>query len=313
MIIRKVFSGAEEKLSVFLTIGFFDGVHRGHQKIISEIVEKAKLNNLRSCVATFDLHPTEFFSGKIMRFLTSWEEKKEIFRLLGVNWVQVFTFDSQFANLSPQEFLQKLNEIFDIRQIVVGEEFNFGLNREGNINFLYQKQAEFGYQLRTIPSLRLDGEKIGSSLLRKWLEEGKVNKVVQGLGRFSTIIGKVIAERGKGQGIGCPTVSLQTDSHKLLPGGGVYVGYLEEFGGRHKVVINIGEKPTFEDFTLGVEVHIIDFRGDLYGKTLKVNLVEKIRDTHPFLSPVHFSRQLKKDKERAKRILTDYTFLFENC
>lgn len=106
---------------------------------------------------------------------------------------------------------------------------------------------------------------------------------------------------------------MQTDSHKLLPGGGVYVGYLEEFGGKYKAVINIGGKPTFEDFTLGVEVHIIDFRGDLYDKTLKVNLVEKIRDNHPFLSSVHFSRQLKKDKERAKKILKDYTFLFENC
>ncbi len=313
MMIRKVFSKTKEKLSVFLTIGFFDGVHRGHQKIINEIVEKAKLNNIQSCVITFNPHPLEFFSGKRMKFLTSWEEKKEIFCLLGINLTQVFTFDSQFANLSPQEFLQKLNEIFDIRQIVVGEEFNFGLKREGNINFLYQKQAEFGYQLKTAPSLKLDGEKIGSSLLRKWLGEGKVDKVAQGLGRFSTIIGKAIAGREKGQEISCSTVSLQTDSHKLLPGGGVYVGYIEEFGVKYKAVINVGGKSAFEDFTLDVQVHIMGFKGDLCGKTLKVNLVEKIRDIHPFLAPVQFSRQFKKDKERAERILKDYTFLFGNC
>ena len=312
MIIRKDFSNSGEKLSVFLTIGFFDGVHRGHKKIIKEVVERAKLNNLQSCIVSFDRHPNQFFSGRAMKFLTSWEEKKEIFQSFGVDLIQIFTFNSRFASLSPEEFLQKLSEIFYIHEILVGEGFNFGSRKEGNVNFLYKKQSKFGYRLRVIPYVKFNREKISSSLLRGWIEEGKIQKVAQGLGRYPTVIGKVIPGRGKGREIGYPTANLEPHPEKLLPPSGVYAGYVELEGKNHKALINIGARPTFGDFTPGVEVHIINFNNQLYEKMLKVDLVEKIRDILFFPSPAHLSRQLERDKEKAEEILSSYSLL-ESC
>ena len=308
MIIREDFSGSEERFSTFLTIGFFDGVHLGHQKVIEGIVERARGENLQSCVITFNHHPSELFSGNTLMFLTSWQEKKEILQKLGVDSVQVFTFNSQFASLSPTNFLQKLTGIFDIREILVGEDFVFGFKRKGNINFLRQHEAQFGYRVQAITPVRLDGERISSSLLREWLKRGQIKKVTQGLGHPPTIIGTVIAGRKKGREIGCPTANLQPHPQKLLPCSGVYVGYVRLGAKMYKAVINVGGRPTFGDFTPGVEVHVMDFSGELYGKGLRIDLVQKIRNTCTFVSASHLSQQLQKDKERAEKILNHYYF-----
>ena len=306
MIIREDFSGAEERLDAFLTIGFFDGVHLGHQKIIGEVVKKANLSNVQSCVITFDRHPSELFSGRKVKLLTSREEKEEIFRSLGVGVVQVFTFNPRFARLSPEEFLERLSSIFNIQKILVGEEFAFGFKREGNVNFLYQNQVKFGYKLEAIPPLRLNGEKISSSMLREWLKKGEIRKVKQGLGRSPTVVGEVITGKRKGREIGYPTANLKPHPQKLLPGSGVYAGYVKLEGKIYKALINIGGRPTFGDFAPGIEVHIINFSGELYGKVLKIDLVERIRDTRLFLSPFHLSQQIREDRERAEKILEDY-------
>lgn len=309
MRIRRDFSISEQTMEVSLTIGFFDGVHLGHRRIIEEVIRKANLEDVQSCVVTFDRHPTEFFSGRRMKLLTSWEEKEEIIRMLGMDLIHIFTFNSRFASLSPKEFLQKLNEIFNINEIMVGEEFTFGKRGEGNVNFLYQKRSQFGYRLKAIPCAKLNGKKISSSLLRKWLKEGEIEKVARGLGRYPTITGRVITGRGKGREIGCPTANLQPDPQKLLPPSGVYAGYAQVKEKMYKALVNVGGRPTFGDFTPGIEVHLIDFEDRLYHEMLRIDMVERIRDIHFFLSPVHLSRQLEKDKEKAKKILKDYTFL----
>jgi len=301
MIIRKDFNG--EPLDVFLTIGFFDGIHLGHRRIIGEVVKKARSSGVRSCVVTFDHHPSELFSGKPVKLLTSWEEKREILSSLGVEIVQVFTFDYSFSTLHPHQFLQKLSNIFNVREILVGEEFTFGYKREGNVEFLSKNQHKFGYRLKIIPSVKLNGEKISSSLLRKWLSEGKIKMVIQGMGRFPTVVGKVIAGRGNGKKIGYPTANLQPHPQKLLPCSGVYAGFTKIEGRIYKTLVNIGGRPTFGDFTPGVEAHIIDFTGELYGRTLSVELIRRIRDIQVFPSSVALSNQLKKDKDVAERIL----------
>lgn len=301
MIIRRDFSG--EKLNVFLTIGFFDGVHLGHRRVIDEVVKKAKSEGAKSCVITFDRHPSELFSGRAVKLLTCWEEKIKIFSSLGVDVVQIFTFTHLFSALRPYQFLQKLTAIFNIREILVGEEFTFGYKREGNVDFLSQNQFRFGYRLKAIPPVKLDGEKISSSLLRKWLKEGKIDKVIKGMGRFPTIVGKVTSGRGDGRKIGYPTANLESHPQKLLPCSGVYAGTVEIRGRVYKTLVNIGERPTFGDFTPGVEAHIIDFSGELYGRLLSIDLIERIRDIQVFPSSFDLSNQLKKDKEKAEKIL----------
>lgn len=303
MRIRKDFSG--EKVIVCLTIGFFDGVHLGHQKIIKKVVKKAKIKGLQSCVITFDSHPSELFSGRKVKFLTCWEEKKQIFHSLGVDIVQVFTFTPQLSSLTPYEFLKKLNTILDIREILVGEEFTFGRGREGDVKFLKQKQNEFGYTLEAIPPVKINGEKIGSSFLRELLQEGEVEKVARAMGRPPTILGKVIPGKRRGRQIGYPTANLKSHPEKLLPKAGVYAGTVNLEGKVYKALVNVGTKPTFGDFVPGVEVHLMDFKNKIYGKNLKIWVVKKIRDIQLFPSVMDLSRQLREDRQRAERILKD--------
>jgi len=306
MIVVRDFTTFYKKEEVFLTIGFFDGIHIGHQKIIGEVVKRAKTKNAKSCVVTFDKHPSELFSGEKVKFLTCWEEKKEILNSLGVDIVQLFTFDAEFSRLSPGSFLEKISCLFRIKEIIVGEEFTFGFRREGNVDFLRKNQKKFGYRLEAIPPVKLDGKKVGSSLLREFLREGKIKEVIRGLGRPPTVIGRVIKGKGRGKKIGFPTANLEPPPEKLLPESGVYAGYVEFDGERCKALLNIGAKPTFGDFEPSVEVHIMDFNGELYGKIIKVHLLERIRKILDFSSPFCLSLQIKKDKEKAEKILEEY-------
>jgi riboflavin kinase/FMN adenylyltransferase len=301
MIIRKNFQG--ERLQVFLTIGFFDGIHLGHQKIIREIVKRARNNSLKSCIVTFDRHPSELFSSRKVKLLTSWEEKREIFLSAGIDVVQVFTFDWQFATLSPPEFLEKLTKLFAVKEILVGEEFTFGFKREGNVALLRRMQSQFGYELKTVPWLKLNEKKISSSLLREWLEKGEIEKVTRGIGRPPTILGRVVPGKGRGRKIGYPTANLEPHPQKLLPCSGVYAGRVELEEKVYKALVNVGSRPTFGDLVPGVEVHIIDFTDELYGKNLRINLIKKIRDVQAFPSPLHLVKRLKKDRERVEKIL----------
>lgn len=306
MIVRKDFCG--EKIPVSLTIGFFDGIHLGHQEIIHQIVEKAKIEGLQSCVVTFDRHPSELFSSSKVKLLTCWEEKKRILSSLGIDVVQLFTFNLKFAHLSPLEFLRKLSQIFTIKELLVGKEFTFGFQKKGNVNFLLQNQSKFGYRLRTVSPLTINGEKISSSLLRDWLSQGNIEKVIEAMGRPPTILGKVVPGKGRGRKIGYPTANLEPHPQKLLPPNGVYAGCVELKGEVYKALVNVGNKPTFGDLVWGVEVHIMDFSEELYGEILRVNLIKKIRDIQVFPTPSCLMERLKKDKEKAERILEETYF-----
>jgi len=310
MIIRRDFSG--DRIAVSLTIGFFDGVHLGHQKVINKAVERAKAEGIKSCVVTFDRHPSELFFRKKVKFLTCWEEKKEILHNLGVDIIQVFTFNPKLSSLSPSQFLSKLNKIFDIRGIFIGEEFTFGYRREGNVEFLRQKQKDFGYTLEAVPSLKIDGKKISSSFLRELLQKGEIEKVIRAMGRPPTLLGEVVPGEKRGRELGYPTANLKPHPEKLLPQEGVYAGTVFLEKKVYKALINVGAKPTFGDFVPGVEVHLLGFTGKLYGETLKINLIKRIRDIKVFPSPSHLSKQLEKDKEKAEKILSniqDSTFI----
>jgi len=310
MIIRKNFQG--EKVPCILTIGFFDGVHLGHQRIIRKVVEKARSSNIYSCVVTFDRHPSELFSSYKVKLLTCWEEKKEIFGSLGIDVIQVFTFDHDFASLSPDKFLEKLNEHFFIKEILVGNDFTFGHKRKGNVTFLKKIRSKFDFELEVVAPVKMENQKISSSVLRAWLENGKVEKVTAGMGRPPTIWGKVIPGKGRGRQIGFPTANLLPHSDKLLPPSGVYAGSCEVKNKIYEATVNVGSKPTFDDFSPGIEVYIIGFEGELYGETLKVSLVKKIRDIQAFPSPSHLARRLEQDRQETEQILKGFTLLKES-
>jgi len=301
MEIRKGFSPGKER--VVLTIGFFDGVHLGHQKIISDLVKEAKLRGIKSCVATLDRHPSKLFSHRPIPLLTSQDEKEEIMYQLGIDLVQIFPFTLEFASLSPYQFLRKLKQSLNFEQIIVGEDFVFGQGRKGNVNFLHQVENDFGYELVVIPSLKLKGEKISSSLLRQWLRKGEIEKVTRWMGRYPTILGEVIGGNRRGRSLGYPTANLRPHPQKLLPSPGVYAGKVKLMGKTYRTVINVGGRPTFKDFSLGIEAHIFDFSKEIYGQSVRIELVSKIRDIQTFSSSLELISRLEKDKEEAERIV----------
>jgi riboflavin kinase/FMN adenylyltransferase len=303
MIIREGFSVPEPTQRAWVTIGFFDGIHVGHQAIMHHISRAARQNNGKSCVVTFDRHPAELLAGRSMKLLTSWEEKVHILRELGIDMVRVLPFDSHLALLSPDVFLERLCSILRVKEIAVGSGFVFGEAQKGNVRFLENRSKKFSYRLTVVPHVLCGVDKISSSLLREWLRAGQVRRVTDALGHYPTVIGMVVRGRGVGHDIGYPTVNLRPNPVKILPGAGVYAGFLDVGSTHYAAMINVGTRPTFSDNTRSVEAHILDFNGDLYGETLQVNVIERLRDVKRFAGPQDLSLQLRLDSQATRSLV----------
>lgn len=302
-ILYKFPSKKRKREKIILTIGFYDGVHQGHQKIIEKLTKDAKLIRGKSSLVTFGPSPSQFFSHHPLPLLTTLEEKKEILKKMGIDLIIFLPFTRRLASLSPYSFIKKISQGFQIRKIIVGEDFVFGNKRQGDIFWFKKKENEFGYKLEVVPLLKIKGEKISSSLIRMWLREGKIREVSEWLTRPPTIIGKVVKGKKRGYLLGYPTANLKLHPVKLLPAPGVYAGQVLLGKKVYKGVINIGDKPTFEDKSFGVEVHIINFQKSIYGKNLKIKLIEKIREVKKFPSFSHLARRIEKDKTKAEKLL----------
>ncbi|MEA3485701.1 MAG: bifunctional riboflavin kinase/FAD synthetase, partial [Candidatus Aerophobetes bacterium] len=284
----------EEYKHVILTIGFYDGVHLGHQKIIKNLVQQATTRGKRSCVITFTPHPSEFFSRKSLPLLTTREEKREILNQLGVDLVINFSFISEFASQSPSSFMRKLKENLEMEEIIIGEDFVFGKDRKGDVNWLKEREEKFGYKLKVIPLLRVEGKKLSSSLIRNWLKKGYIRKVIHWLGRPPTISGRVIKGKRRGKLLGYPTANLEPHSCKLLPCAGVYAGRIILRRGIFKGIINVGGSPTFGENSVGVEAHILKFKEDIYEERVKIELMDKIREIRKFSSSFSLVKRLEE-------------------
>ncbi len=303
MEVRRGFSKKEKYEDVILTIGFYDGIHKGHQEIIRYVTGKAKRKKGKSCVITFPSHPSGFLSGRPLSLLTTWEEKEKLLAQAGIDLLVFLNFTSQIASLSPHSFIEKIRQVLEIREMVVGEDFVFGNRREGDVRWLKENEKAFEYKLRVIPSLKVGEEKIGSSLIRRWLKEGEIEKATLWLGRYPTILGRVIRGKRRGRDLGYPTANLEPHPEKLLPGPGVYAGKVILGGDYYKGIINVGGKPTFKDMSFGVEVYILGFGKDIYGEEIKIELVTRLRGIEQFSSSLDLTKRLEVDEKRAEEIL----------
>lgn len=303
MEVRRGFSQGKKYKDIVLTLGFYDGVHKGHQRILKYMTGQAKRRKGKSCLITFFSHPSDFFSGRSLSLITTWEEKEEILTRAGIDSVMLLDFTSQLASLSPHSFMEKIKQDIEIGEIVVGEDFVFGNKKKGDVRWLRKNEKVFGYKLKIIPSLKIAGEKVSSSLIRRWLKEGKIKKVTRWLGRYPTILGRVIKGKGRGRNLGYPTANLKPHPEKLLPGTGVYAGEVMVGGNYYKGIVNVGNKPTFKDMSFGVEVYILGFEKDIYGEEVKIQLVDKLREIEQFSSSGQLAKRLEEDKKRAEKIL----------
>ena len=293
------------------TVGMFDGVHRGHQHVIGQVVEKAREAGISSTVITFDKVPRQVLDPSFRpQLLTTLEEKEAIIRQLGVDVLAVLPFTRETAGLSAQAFMQQvLHEQLQTKVLVTGYDNRFGHDRTEGFDDYVRYGRELGMEvLRGDAQLMDDGQRpVSSSVIRQLLaEEGRVDLMPHYLTRLYQLRGTVAPGEHIGHRLGYPTANLEVDeADKLIPAAGVYAVWttLEGEQQPRAAMMNIGNRPTFHGHRQTLEVNILDFKGDLYGQTMCVSFVERLRAERRFDSPEALAVQLEADKEQVKQIL----------
>ncbi len=290
-----------------VTVGTFDGVHRGHQILLDILKQRAEESGARSLLITFDPHPRQVvFKGGDIRLLTTIDEKLRILESLGIDEVFIINFTLEFSELDAEVFFTRyIIEGTGIGEIIVGYDHRFGKGRSGDENFIRKLSEKFGFKVTYVEAVMQNQTNISSTQVRKLLAEGNVKAAAELLGRDYEIFGEVIHGDKRGRELGYPTANLECDSeNKLLPANGVYAVMVDLDGTNYKGVLNVGRRPTFNLKDLAVEVHLIDFPGhDLYGKTLRVKFIERIRGEMRFIAKSDLVIQIQKDKDTALEIL----------
>ena len=289
-----------------VTIGNFDGVHLGHQAIITRMVREAQAQQRPVLVVTFYPDPADFFQhGTSSNYLSSPREKEDFLMSLGVDKVLTFEFDQEFASLSPKEFLMELKNKCGLRTLVVGHDFALGKDRVGTIPVIEALGESLSFSVKIIPPVETDQKEISSTRIRKLLDKGDVAGAAKLLGRFYSMAGVVSHGSDRGTRIGLPTANLDPWRKKKTPAVGVYATLVELNGKMYQGITNIGYRPTFENQdTPNVETHILDFDGNIYGERLVLNFIEKIRNEQKFSGVEEFLAQIERDKNTARRIFT---------
>lgn len=288
-----------------LAIGQFDGLHLGHASVIESAVRTAASLNLPAAVMTFHPHPKEVMKkGDYDGYLTPPREKERILKSLGVDYVYIVEFNDAFSRVSPQNFVAGVLVPLQIHTAVVGFDFRYGYRGEGDAGML-RELSDNTLEVHTVPPFLIEGEKVSSSGIHRALAEGEVQLAARWMGRRYSIYGTVMHGEKRGRKIGFPTANLKPDEHFVLPAKGVYAVRVNYEGQRLEGVMNVGVKPTFHNdkSAPSLEIHLFDFNGDLYGKSLSVELVEFIREERRFGSIDELVAQIGKDADTAKSML----------
>ena len=289
-----------------LTIGVFDGVHAGHRYLLKKMQQRAAEKSLLSGVVTFSPHPKSVLHPhRQLPCLSNLEDRVRAFRELGINIVTVLTFTPKVARLSAQEFVSLVKKQLRMRSIIVGPDFALGRSREGNINLLRALGREMKFSVEIIPPYTINGEVVSSTLIRQALVEGDMRKVEKLMGHYFYLRGKVITSDKRGRVLGFPTANLDIPitSAQALPGNGIYATIAQVDSKQFSAATNIGIRPTFGKGEKTVETHLLNYKGDLYGKDISVEFVQKLRDEQRFPSSEELKAQIEKDVREVEAIL----------
>ena len=309
-----------------VTMGTFDGVHRGHQAVLAEVTQRARASGLTSVLVTFDPHPLAVVNpAAVPKLLTLPDEKRGLVTAQGIAQFVLMPFTPAVAQLDAEAFVARLREQFAMRALVMGFDHGFGRGRGGDVELVQRLAGQQGFEMTVVDAVRDNGggQPISSTLIRTALAHGDLDAAARWLGRPYAIRGTVVRGAGRGKTIGIPTINLETpDARKLLPPDGVYavrvrilelgVGSLgttpkipnpnsqiREYGG----MMNQGPRPTFGEQARALEVHLFDFEGELYGETVDVAWVRRLRDVQAFPSREALVAQLERDRQAARATL----------
>ncbi len=289
--------------AVVATIGAFDGIHRGHQLLLGQVVERARSLGLASLCVTFDPHPDiVLYPDRRLTYLSDRPEKERVLRQLGLDHVLVFEFTRELSMLRPEEFLNLIRERHEVAELWVGSDFALGRDRSGTIATLVEIGRVDCFALHVVPPQRVDREIISSTAIRSVLAEGNVRQANRLLGRRYRITGRVEQGNARGRQLGWPTANIRPDPHRALPADGVYLAIVPLEGVEWRAVVNLGSRPTFQEGERLLEAHLLEYDGDLYGRELAIEFVDRVRDVRRFDSIEALREQIARDAETARRM-----------
>lgn len=298
MIKRNLFT-KDDFSPIYIALGFFDCLHAGHRRLAETVKRQAKAAGVKSALLTFD---NNFFQtlGKNGKLIYTYDERLIILEELGLEQVVYCTFDKQFMNMSGEEFLKALFAL-NIRGIVCGFDYTYGCDRCDH-DKLRRACADKGIDFTVIDAVETDGVKISSTLIKSILTSGDIETANILLCRPYLISGSVTSGRGEGTKLGFPTANIQVPDEKLELSG-VYAGIAEVLGKKYGAIVNCGAKPTFNIGQVGIEAHLLDFSGNIYGKDIRINLISRLRKIEKFPSKDALSQRLRQDVEACRLAL----------
>ncbi len=286
-----------------LTLGNFDGVHLGHQRIIRKVVGRAKALKCASAVFTFEPHPLKVVApGASPPLIASPEEKIRLIAGLGPDVLILAKFTKGFAVKHPREFVEEFIVPMSVKEVWVGHDFSFGKGKVGTVSHLKSLGAELGFKVAMIPACKVGGDIVSSSRIRALVKSGEVKKAGKLLGRGFSVKGVVVRGKRAGNSLGFPTANIKVRS-ELVPGNGVYAAYVCFSGKTYRAAVNVGTAPTLGAVPLCVEAHLLDFKGDIYGKTIEVEFVKRLRDEMPFASKEALVKMIERDVSAVRKTL----------
>lgn len=290
-----------------VTVGVFDGVHLAHQRVIKEVVRQAKILAGSSIVVTFNPHPAKTLKKySAISLITTVEHRLALIGALGVDVCLFLDFNKDFSQMSAEDFTRQiLVDAIGAKYLIVGEGFRFGRGRTGTLSFLEKLSKRHGFKVRKIDSIKMNSCTISSSKIRSLIQKGKVSQVNSLLGRKFSIFGEVKPGVARGRILGYPTANI-APAEEIIPASGVYAVFVKLNNKIFSGILNIGSRPTFQRTKIPsctIEVHIFNFDNNIYGKTLEVFFIRRIRAERKFNSHSELLRQIKQDERKARRIL----------
>jgi len=290
--------------SAIATIGTFDGIHIGHQKILNSLARFAKENSLKSVVITFDPHPRKVINKKnSIELINTIEEKKEKIKTLGIDYLIVQKFDEKFSETEANKFVEILKNNINIKKLIVGYDHRFGKNRNGDINDLKKYGKELNFEVIEIDALEIEEVNISSTKIRSAIKDGNIRQANSYLGYNFFLVGEVVKGHSRGKELGFPTANLKIDEDKIIPKNGVYlvkskIDHQDIYG-----MMNIGYNPTFNNKSKKIETHFFNLNKNLYGKIIKIELLEYIREEKRFETVDDLIKRLKLDREKCLKLI----------
>jgi len=292
-------------IGAVVTVGTFDGLHRGHQRVLAEVVGRARAGGLTSVLVLCDPHPLEVVNpAAAPKLLTLPAEKRELLAGAGLDRVVVLPFTREVAQQSPEAFIRGLRAEHALEQLVLGYDHAFGRGRSGDEALVRRLGASDGFGVTVVDAVRENGQPISSTIIRAAVAHGDLAGAARWLGRPYGLLGQVVPGAGRGRTIGVPTINLAPpDARKLLPPDGVYAVWVWWRGTRYGGMMNQGPRPTFAEPGRTLEVHLFDFAGELYGEMVRVEWEQRLRDVQAFPSREALVAQLERDRQAARASL----------